>query len=202
MPTTELTAKPRTRVVYVYVGMLQKSPHAHLPAEDRAEVLHLYYEVDTTEPDGWSYVRDAEQVVKQGLYNKEISHGTPGTVCSFESNEEGTSVYPNTRQYMGRWRVEADVAQWQAANDAVRRVIETARAEARGLTERPDLELLEPFRRAYAEASGPARVQIIARIAAYVAGMTESRMRLARKNIDKDVTKTEKQPAKGRKKSA
>jgi len=170
---TNATPVPeRVLTKLVYLGVKQVRPTA-LDADDRTKSAHVY-----------AVIADDGSLSTEHVYEKALGGGSPGTMCTFDFTPDGQSVYTMSRKYVGQYPDHAKVAEWQAVDDANRRALEVARAELRASEERLDLALLEPFRRAYASMPGPARVQLIARIAAYVGGMTESRMRLARKRLD------------------
>lgn len=191
-PAAADTSSTRVRQTLVYIGQRSVNSQSSDP-EERAKTFHSYRIVDT------SHAADQPRLTDDIVnYTKALGSGAPGTMDSFEFSADGTTVYPGTRNYVGVWHNKMQRIEWQAVHDAMLRVVEVARAEVRDTSERVDLAVLEPFRRAYSSMNGPARVQLIGRVAAYIAGMTESRLRQAQKNIEKSTNTAAQKKAKKR----
>jgi hypothetical protein len=94
------------------------------------------------------------------------SYPTCGVVYEIEAvlTESSGSIWPGTKTHKGMWPDSEARHQWGAMDDARRRELESVKES----TKDDWREGLEPIRDAYRSMRGPQRVQMIARVVAFI----------------------------------
>lgn len=89
-----------------------------------------------------------------------------GTVYEIDADlrEDGGTIWPGTMTHKGLWPDSADRQRWGAVNDARTREMEGIRDASKDDWR----EGLKPIREAYRNMRGPQRVQMIARVVAFI----------------------------------
>ena len=163
-PTPEPAAedkKPNPKVKLVYVGPCttsdQKLGGVFVPITD--EQLR-----EKRLPEGLP-----QEQVYGGKIPKLV--GRPGTIYEFERNQENeTSIFGDTRRWVGFLDNDPRVVEWQANHDAFFAAQELERQEKKGKNKNLIQRQLAPLKVAYSKMVGHQRAVFLAQIIGYVTG--------------------------------
>lgn len=154
-PTTPpATERPRMELVYVGVQTYQ------------GKKLYIWNEIIRNGPGVMPSLGMARQ------FAKSLVACTPGAIYKFAYERKGTATSffydEKNREYIGGWWDKDQVIEWTAASRANDRAILAAAQEKKEVTKRLDLDVLEPFHRAYEKSSYAARAGLLTLIIEYI----------------------------------
>lgn len=159
MNTTTNSPTPRRTVQMIYLG-------ARNSVRNQKDIYHLYAKVTDEQIDSATFPN--ENTFEH--YSKELGDGgTPGHIFTIDETLDGKSVFQKSFKYMGLWPDGAKRAELTTLHRAAIANQRAAKLVAAALKSDAALERLEPFRKAYSEAVGKNRAQILANIVAYIA---------------------------------
>lgn len=97
--------------------------------------------------------------------------GRPGTIYQFEHKPENeTTIFGDTRRYIGFLDNDPRVVEWQANHDAFFAAEELERQEKRGKNKNLIQRRLAPLKVAYSKMVGHQRAAFLAQIIGYITG--------------------------------
>jgi hypothetical protein len=118
--------------------------------------VHLWWDVTGFPNDGTKLSkipgntdegRDQYYSLKKKRNNNIVKFARPGVIYSFDKEED--SVLLSSAKFKGNWQNQEDVEKWSAENRANDLTIDADAIRKKDASRRPDLEALEPLRKAY-----------------------------------------------------
>lgn len=103
-------------------------------------------------------------------FKKKLFKGRPGAMYSVEVEKDDDRLYVHGagKKYAGQWPCEEEVTEWQVLHEAEKGHAARDYKRQRAVKRNLPMDVLEPFRRAYAKADRGQRSFILARIIEYV----------------------------------
>jgi len=124
-----------------------------------------------------------EELPQERIFGGKVPRlvGRPGTIYEFErSPENETSVFGDTRRWVGFLDNDPRVVEWQARHDAFFAAQELERQEKKGKNKNLIQRHLAPLKVAYSKMVGHQRAVFLAQIVGYVTGrVTKAGLRRA-----------------------
>ena len=129
-----------------------------------------------------------DELPQERIYGGKIPKlvGRPGTIYQFECKAENeSSIFGDTRRWVGFLDADPRVVQWQANHDAFFAAQELERQEKKGKNKNLIQRQLAPLKVAYSKMVGHQRAAFLAQIIGYVTGrVTKADLRSADTNDD------------------
>lgn len=130
-----------------------------------------------------------DQLPRERIYGGKIPKlvGRPGTVYEFECSPENEStIYGDTRRYVGFLDGDPRVVEWQANHDAFFAAQELERQEKKGKNTNLIHRQLAPLKVAYSKMVGHQKAVFLAQVIGYITGRVTKEDLLWAEEADKD----------------
>lgn len=114
-----------------------------------------------------------EELPQERVYGGKVPKavGRPGTIYEFEhSPEKESTIYGDTRRYVGFLESDPRVLEWQANHDAFFAAQELKRQEKQGKNKNLIQRQLAPLKVAYGRMVGHQRAAFLAQVIGYITG--------------------------------